>query len=68
MTALQKDLDALEHSLGDDTLYTDSSRKDELNRLLARQGELKTQLDASEQAWLDAEEALEAYADTLDAS
>ncbi|MCM2131534.1 ABC-F family ATP-binding cassette domain-containing protein [Larsenimonas rhizosphaerae] len=68
MVALQKDLDALEQSLGDDTLYTDSRRKDELNRLLTRQGELKTQLDASEQAWLDAEEALEAYADTLDAS
>ncbi|SDL88140.1 ATP-binding cassette, subfamily F, member 3 [Modicisalibacter muralis] len=53
------ELAAVEERLGDAALYTDSARKDELTVLLARQGELKSRLNSLEQAWLEAEEALE---------
>ncbi|HET8790248.1 MAG TPA: ATP-binding cassette domain-containing protein [Modicisalibacter sp.] len=53
------DLAAVEERLGDAALYTEAARKEELTALLARQGELKSRLNALEQSWLEAEEALE---------
>nr|WP_297457816.1 ATP-binding cassette domain-containing protein [uncultured Halomonas sp.] len=53
------ELAAVEARLGDAALYTDAARKAELTELLARQGELKSRLNGLEQAWLEAEEALE---------
>ena len=52
-------LAGVEEQLGDAALYTEVARKDELTALLARQGELKATLEKHEQAWLEAEEALE---------
>ncbi|MCM2973558.1 ABC-F family ATP-binding cassette domain-containing protein [Larsenimonas suaedae] len=68
MTKHQDALTEVETALGDDTLYADTARKDELNTLLRRQGELKQQLDDAEQAWLEAEEALEAFEQALDSA
>ncbi|SFH60353.1 ABC-F family ATP-binding cassette domain-containing protein [Modicisalibacter xianhensis] len=59
MTRTGDELATVEERLGDAELYTEASRKDELTDLLARQGELKTRLATLEQAWLEAEEALE---------
>jgi ATP-binding cassette, subfamily F, member 3 len=59
MEKLQAELATLEESLGDAELYTDPARKAELTERLGRQGELKSRLADLEQAWLDAEEALE---------
>ena len=53
-------LTEVETRLGDETLYTDTGRKDELNELLARQGELKSRHEELEMALLDAMERLEA--------
>ncbi len=60
--ALDRESQALtevETALGDETLYTDTGRKDELNRLLARQGELKSRHEELEMALLEAMEKLE---------
>ena len=46
-------------NLGDDTLYTDPNRKDEMNGLLGDQARLKKEHDALEGELLDAMEALE---------
>ncbi|MEQ6917955.1 ABC-F family ATP-binding cassette domain-containing protein [Halomonas aquatica] len=60
MEKVQAELADVEEGLGDAELYTDPARKEELTEQLGRQGELKSRLEALEQAWLDAEEALEA--------
>ncbi|MBL7250738.1 ATP-binding cassette domain-containing protein [Alloalcanivorax marinus] len=60
--ALDRESQALaevESRLGDETLYTDAGRKDELNQLLARQGELKNRHEELEMALLEAMEKLE---------
>ncbi|MHB0774743.1 ABC-F family ATP-binding cassette domain-containing protein [Halomonas sp. WWR20] len=59
MNQLSDALTQVEDALGDTELYTDAARKDELTALLARQGDLKARLNAQEQVWLEAEEALE---------
>ncbi|WNK20431.1 ATP-binding cassette domain-containing protein [Halomonas piscis] len=56
----QQALAALEATLADPELYTDPERKAELDRTLAAQAETQARLNAAEQDWLDAEEALEA--------
>ena len=60
MEKVQAELAGVEEGLGDAGLYTDPARKEELTERLGRQGELKSRLEDLEQAWLDAEEALEA--------
>ena len=52
-------LATVEDGLGDDALYTDPNRKDEMNGLLGDQARLKKQHDALEGELLDAMEALE---------
>jgi len=59
MGEAQGRLGELETALGEPELYTDAARKTELTDLLARQGELKAEVEALEQAWLEAEEQLE---------
>ncbi|MBB3190205.1 ABC-F family ATP-binding cassette domain-containing protein [Halomonas cerina] len=59
MEKVQAELGVVEDALADAALYTDANRKDELTEQLARQGELKSRLEDLEQAWLEAEEALE---------
>ena len=49
----------MEDGLGDDALYTDASRKDEMNGLLGDQARLKKQHNDLEGELLDAMEALE---------
>ena len=58
MTELQNEIDALEARLGDETLYL-PERKQELVELTRKRGELAVALEAAEQGWLEAEEALE---------
>jgi len=53
-----KKLTELENQLVDPTLYEDTN-KQKLARLLLEQGELKRQLAATEESWLEATEALE---------
>ncbi|RCV90461.1 ATP-binding cassette domain-containing protein [Billgrantia montanilacus] len=60
MEKVQGELATVEEVLGDAELYTDPARKAELTERLARQGELKSRLDALEAEWLAAEEELEA--------
>ncbi|MBD3895403.1 ATP-binding cassette domain-containing protein [Halomonas sp. ML-15] len=60
MDKIQATLTEVEETLGDAELYTDPARKEELTAALARQGELKSQLNDLEADWLAAEEALEA--------
>ncbi len=59
MEKVQAQLTEVEAALADAELYTDAARKDELTATLARQGELKSRLEAHEAEWLAAEEALE---------
>ncbi|GAA3909501.1 ATP-binding cassette domain-containing protein [Halomonas cibimaris] len=55
----QRSLAALEQTLADPALYTDAARKAELEQTLAEQAKAQSRLNAAEQAWLEAEEALE---------
>ncbi|MCW8926024.1 MAG: ATP-binding cassette domain-containing protein [Xanthomonadales bacterium] len=59
MSARRKELDAVEETLHDETLYTDASRKQEMMRLTQEQAELKETLAALEWDWLEASEDLE---------
>ncbi len=52
-------LRAIEDSLADNELYTDSARVAELQELQRRQGELRSEIDRLETEWLDASERLE---------
>ncbi|MFG6138862.1 ABC-F family ATP-binding cassette domain-containing protein [Halomonas sp. B23F22_10] len=60
MDKVQASLGKVEDALGDAELYTDEARKDELSKRLAEQAELASRLGELEQAWLAAEESLEA--------
>ncbi len=55
----ESQLEQTETSLGDESLYTDDSRKNEMNGLLGDQARLKKQHDELEGALLEAMEALE---------
>ncbi|KHJ51253.1 ABC transporter ATP-binding protein [Vreelandella venusta] len=68
MEKAQAALEEVETVLADATLYTDSARKAELTQALARQADAKVELERTEQAWLAAEEALEAMEAELLAS
>jgi len=64
MNQHRSDLDGLEDSLHDESLYTDTSRKAEMTALLQRQAELKSSLETLEWEtleweWLEASEKLE---------
>ncbi|UYG07877.1 ABC-F family ATP-binding cassette domain-containing protein [Halomonas sp. M4R1S46] len=67
METVQQALAGVEASLAEAELYTDEARKDELTARLAEQGELAARLEALEQEWLAAEEALERLAAELQA-
>lgn len=54
-----RELAEVEMLLGDEGLYTDSARKQELADLLARQGQLRNEKEEQEMALLEAMEALE---------
>ncbi|QFT86603.1 putative ABC transporter ATP-binding protein YheS [Halomonas sp. THAF12] len=60
MEKVQASLGRVEDALGDAELYTDEARKEELSKRLAEQAELASRLGELEQAWLAAEESLEA--------
>jgi len=53
-----KDLAAVQAKLGDEALYA-AAAGDELTALLRREGELRGETEALEEAWLEAEAALE---------
>src|SRR5690606_14412444 len=59
MEKLQAQLSTIEKTLGDNGLY-DAARKDELNKLLQQQGQLKAELEEVEMTWMDLSEQLEA--------
>ena len=59
LTQCSDKLATVEDGLGDDALYTDASRKDEMNGLLGDQARLKKQHNYLEGELLDAMEALE---------
>lgn len=59
METLQKSLADIENQLADTQLY-EAANKTELQAVLKRQGELREQLEQEEQAWLNAQEQLEA--------
>ncbi len=55
----RSELDGLEIDLHDETLYTDTSRKEEMTALLQRQAAIKSALESLEWEWLAASEKLE---------
>jgi ATP-binding cassette subfamily F protein 3 len=59
MNTHRSELQDIEESLHDETLYTDDSRKQEMTSLLQKQAELKESLSALEWDWLDASEHVE---------
>lgn len=59
MNQHRSDLDGLTDSLHDESLYTDTARKEEMTRLLQHQAELKSSLETLEWEWLEASEKLE---------
>ena len=59
MEKLQAQLSTTEEQLGDTGLY-DAGRKDELNKLLQRQAQLKGELEEAELQWMELTEQLEA--------
>jgi len=59
MNQQRTDLNGLEQHLVDESLYTDTGRKEELTRLLLQQAALKSSLEALEWDWLEASEKLE---------
>lgn len=58
MTAAEQALATLQEQLADPELYTDGS-KEELGRLLKKEGELKTQAEQLEERWLELQQTLE---------
>lgn len=54
------DLQAVEATLADTSLYTDVARKNELNQLIQKQGELKSAIETLEWEWFEASEQLDA--------
>ena len=58
MEKLESACQDIEVSLNDTALY-EADQKDQLQALLQRQGELRKQLEAAEQSWLEAQEALD---------
>jgi len=58
MEKLQTQLDNIEEKMSDTDLYSDS-RKDELQKLLTQQGDLKSQLEEIEMEWMELTEQLE---------
>ena len=59
MNQQRTDLAGLEKILIDETLYTDSSRQEEMTRLLQQQAGLRSALETLEWEWLEASEKLE---------
>ena len=58
MEKLESACQDIEVSLNETALY-EADQKDQLQALLQRQGELRKQLEAAEQSWLEAQEALD---------
>jgi len=58
MEKLQTELTTIENELSDSTLY-DSQQKEKLQKLLKRQGEVRSALEEVEMNWMDASEELE---------
>lgn len=59
MDNTQSRLEEIEARLADNTLYTDTGRKDELADLMKQQAGLRNDLESQEMDWLEASEALE---------
>ncbi len=59
LSQCDQELVKIETALGDDSLYTDDSRKNEMNGLLGDQARLKKQHDELEEQLLEAMESLE---------
>ena len=53
----QKKLDEVRHTLSDSAIY-EETRKTELQRLLAEEGEIKSEIDELEMEWFEQQEAL----------
>ena len=62
MEKLQKELSEIEEAMSDTSLY-DEAKKDELNALIKRQGELKSDLEAQEMVWMELTEEMESFED-----
>ena len=59
LAARRTDLETLETTLADESIYTDPERKTELTGLIKEQTLLKSAIDALEWSWMEASEALE---------
>src|SRR5690554_5598510 len=62
METLQAKLSDIEESMADTSLY-EAARKDELQKLLQNQAQLKSELEESEMLWMELSEELEAFDD-----
>jgi ATP-binding cassette subfamily F protein 3 len=59
----RSELDAVEQGLGDEDIYSDPERKDELTGLIKNQATLKTAIGTLEWDWMEASEAVEKAGD-----
>ena len=59
LAKVRREIEHLEKTLADSSLYSEASRKSELSTLLVEQGRLREALSALEWDWLEATEALE---------
>lgn len=62
MEKLQAKLSDIEESMADTSLY-EAARKDELQKLLQNQAQLKSELEESEMLWMELSEELEVFDD-----
>ncbi len=59
LASSRKKLEGLEAELADEAIYSDQTRKDELQTLFKNQADLKSTIETLEWDWLDASERLE---------
>jgi ATP-binding cassette subfamily F protein 3 len=59
LAASRTELEALQTTLADESIYTDPERKTELTGLIKEQTSLKSSIDTLEWSWMEASEALE---------
>lgn len=57
MESLQSELASIESTLTDQSLYEDSA-KDRLTEILQQQGQLKTELEQTEEQWFEIQQQL----------
>jgi ATP-binding cassette subfamily F protein 3 len=59
MSKARMEIEVIEKKLHDDSLYSDSTRREELTMLVQRQAQARQELEKAEEIWLEGSEELE---------